>query len=78
METIIWNDSYSVGNESLDLQHKEVLSIISKLVVNDGALAMSEISSEVLRDIRKYAKEHFEYEERLLEQNSPEHADRTA
>ena len=66
MKKIIWNDSFSVGVKTMDIQHKRIISTFNKLVDNVQAHPRSEKVSEVLAEMVDYACEHFESEERLL------------
>ncbi len=67
MKEISWDSSFSVGLESIDLQHKEIIKLINTLITNSEATVRSETISEVLTRLTKYAGEHFRSEERLLE-----------
>jgi hemerythrin-like metal-binding protein len=58
--------------ESLDFQHKKMLGIIGKLGNDHEASGESELVSDVLKDIHRYADEHFQYEERLLDEDGCE------
>lgn len=67
---IEWKDSYSVGIEELDSQHRKLLELINQI----GALAEKDLSKEscfaMLNAMIKYAQEHFYTEERYLEENA--------
>lgn len=67
-----WNESYSVGVDSLDLQHKTILSLIKELDENSNALTVSDIIMTVLPGIRKYGQEHFDYEEQIVKKYAPD------
>ncbi len=82
MELITWIDSYSVGSEKLDGQHKRILAMINSL--GEAMLAGNERAAlmKIFSDLAGYAKTHFKEEEKLLEErNYPglsEHRERHA
>jgi len=59
MALMKWTDAYSVGNEVLDNQHRELIGLVNKLD-SDADLA------EVLDGLRGYCETHFRTEEDLL------------
>ena len=65
MAKIIWDDSYSVGIVKIDQQHQQLIDIINRLEdeKRSGGVILSVIS-----DLSHYVKEHFSYEESLMEQ----------
>jgi len=61
-----WNDSYAVGIEAIDREHRELFKHISKLI---DALHQSKGTEEVaatLRFLALYADSHFAMEESLM------------
>ena len=60
MARMVWKDAYSVGNEVLDSQHKELIELVNE-VNGDADLA------EVLEGLRHYREVHFRTEEDLLQ-----------
>lgn len=62
-----WKDSYSIGNEEIDFQHKELINMTDKL--QKSLTKDSEDSNivEALKFIVKYTRHHFESEERYME-----------
>ena len=61
-----WNDSYSVGIEEMDKQHKKLLRLIESIkwvVTNDRG---TDFSIDILRELRAYTLFHFADEEELL------------
>ena len=68
MEKIDWNPSFSVGVKLLDEQHKRILDMYNLLISDSEATVRSETISELLDRLTKYAAEHFQTEERLLEE----------
>lgn len=67
MEIIQWNDSYSVGIQRIDEQHKRLIKMI-----NDLAKAMrfgegKNVISKIIHEMSEYAVFHFSTEEELFE-----------
>jgi hemerythrin len=65
---IVWKPLYSVGNVSVDNQHKQILEI-----VNDLHMAMEEgndheVVKSLLDRMLRYTHTHFEFEERLMQE----------
>lgn len=65
-----WQASYSVGNQVLDDQHKQLLQICSEIENLAGNATESPTAGlkATLNDLCTYADEHFRYEEQLLKQ----------
>ena len=70
MEKIIWNNSFSVGVQELDKQHKKLINLINNLIEMKDAKVDSEIISDALTEMTKYTLEHFEAEEKLMNENN--------
>lgn len=77
MPFITWTEQLSVGIESIDNQHKNLLAIINDL--NDAmvANAADEIMQQIFERLTHYTVEHFAYEEELFDrygyEGSPAH-----
>ena len=69
MEKINWSPSYSVGVTLLDEQHKRLVDMINLLLSDSEATVRSETISELLTRLTNYAGDHFQAEERLLEEH---------
>ena len=70
MEKIMWNNNFSVGVQNLDEQHKKIIKILNKLIEMNDTTVDSEIISDTLTEMTKYASEHFEAEEKLMNENN--------
>jgi len=69
MEKIIWNNSYSVGNEKIDSQHKQIIKMINTLLDDYNHLdASSEKLHDLLDSMTNYFRNHFKEEEKFLEE----------
>ncbi len=58
-----WNASYSVGNDNLDGQHKELFAIINKL----NNKPSQDVLAQCLDDLLDYVSYHFDEEIAILE-----------
>ena len=68
MDKIIWDESFSVGNETLDNQHQNILRMINVLIDNQQSNISSEKVTNILDDLMLYVRQHIDYEEVILEQ----------
>jgi len=74
IEKIQWDKSYSVGNDKLDSQHKQIINSINQLIDNSHFALSSEPIVDILENLAHYANEHLKYEEKLLDQvNYPDY-----
>lgn len=67
MAAIRWSHDLSVGIQEIDLQHRQLVELMSSL---DKALALGqdkELMGRVMRELNTYAREHFTTEERWME-----------
>lgn len=49
------------------MQHKKLVNILNKLINSSNTTVDSELITETLGQLTGYVKEHFAYEEKLLE-----------
>ena len=68
MEEIIWKDEYSVGVDQFDRQHQHLFEIINKLTARPDTSKDSSLTSQTIKEMFDYAKEHFTAEEELMQQ----------
>lgn len=63
-----WKASYSVGNESIDAQHRKLLSMCNECEALIGlhGLVSNDRLHLLLNDLSEYVRVHFDYEESLL------------
>ncbi|MCK4293951.1 MAG: hemerythrin family protein [Planctomycetes bacterium] len=66
MEMVEWNESYSVGVEELDEQHKRWFGIINALFEASDTTGRSQAVADLLSDMKECAAAHFETEERYM------------
>jgi hemerythrin len=65
-----WKEEYSVGIESIDLQHKKLLGLINSLQTAINYKTGEAFEREALDELVDYTKTHFKFEEDMMEQNS--------
>ncbi len=63
----VWKDEYSVGIESLDEDHRKLLSLINHLQTAVHYQTGELFEKEALNEVVAYTKYHFEREEKMLE-----------
>jgi hemerythrin len=63
-----WNADYSVGDDMIDLQHRQLLSILNELVdeIERSDAPAPESARKIFDRLAAYVTEHFDYEERLI------------
>lgn len=64
-----WKDDYSVGIDSIDQQHKKLLSLINQLQTAVDYSTGEQFEQEALDELVDYTKTHFSYEEGLMRDN---------
>lgn len=68
MARIHWTKEFSVGEHSLDMEHRELLRMINHLLDHHAQETSSAIISKLLAQMTEYTARHFQHEEALLEQ----------
>lgn len=63
-----WQDSYSVGINSIDQQHKKLINLINQLQTAVDYSTGEEFEREALNELVEYTKTHFTHEEGLMQQ----------
>jgi hemerythrin len=66
---MVWKDEYSVGIDSLDNDHKKLISLLNQFTTAYDYAMSEEYEREALNDLINYTKYHFEREEQLLDQH---------
>jgi len=64
---IQWKDEYNVGIDSIDQQHRKLVSLINQLQTAVDYSTGEEFEREALDELVDYTKTHFGYEEGLME-----------
>jgi len=66
MDLMEWSDSYSVGVEEIDFQHKAFLALINRLSILQERGTPLLMTHRMLLEVLKYAEYHFVSEENLM------------
>lgn len=69
MTDIVWDERYSVGHSTIDLQHRallELVSLIRQAFSETDPLKEYQVACEALKGMSDYADVHFAEEERLM------------
>ncbi len=64
-----WKDSYSVGIESIDNQHKKLINLINQLQTAVDYSTGELFEREALDELVEYTVTHFHYEEEMMEEH---------
>jgi hemerythrin-like metal-binding protein len=67
MAAIIWKNFYSVGDASLDAQHKQIVRSINELYEAMTKKSSQQAIKPILDRLVKYTFEHFKHEEQAME-----------
>lgn len=68
IEPFLWTEYFSVGVRELDQQHQQLFTLVNRLISATGTTNIhSEMISDILGEITRYAQAHFSTEERLME-----------
>ena len=65
-EVFPWNQSYSVGIEQIDTQHKVLIRLINELHASMAAGHGNQALGKILDELVRYTEVHFTFEENLL------------
>ena len=65
---IVWKDYYTVGDPSLDAQHKEIIDLISKLYVALRQGEGNRATKDILERLIQYTLNHFSQEEGIMKE----------
>jgi len=66
-QLVVWDTTYSVGNDVLDTQHRQILEIINELfsAIKEGK--DRDIVTPLLERMLRYTETHFAAEERFMQ-----------
>ena len=62
-----WYDSYCIGDEKIDSQHKELVGMVSRLQESLSGENLKEETANALRFLVQYTRQHFVDEEELMQ-----------
>jgi hemerythrin len=70
MSMFAWQDSYSIGVQEIDAQHRRLFSLADELHTAMSGGKGKDVLETVLRNLITYTKTHFAAEERLMQRCS--------
>lgn len=74
MSYLIWDESLSVGIDSIDQEHQKLFRMINDLYEHIGKKSNDELISDLIKEMKDYTKHHFSTEETYFRQlNYPEY-----
>ena len=65
---LAWKEEYSVGIDSLDQDHKKLISLLNQFITAYDYAMSESYEREALDDLISYTRYHFEREEKLMEE----------
>jgi len=69
MKKLEWKDAYSVGNESIDFEHQEIIELINSVYTNlASSRNLAEIEEKIIH-VHAEISAHFALEERLMRES---------
>lgn len=68
MNVIKWRDSFDIGVEAMDVQHKMIIELINKLYNEIRNEESGDTALEILDEMATYAENHLQEEEMLLKE----------
>ncbi len=75
MESIKWNDEFSVGVAEIDRQHQKLVAMINRLISEQKTLTDPSTIAEMLTEMTDYAQEHFRAEEFMMSEYGYQYKD---
>ena len=66
VELFKWKESFNIGIEEIDRQHRSFLELLNDCYVKASGLGRSGIDPEMVAKLREYATSHFRFEEELM------------
>jgi hemerythrin len=74
-----WMDSYSVGDDDLDADHRRLISIIDQFIASVAEHRTKEVTGRILEQLTDYTVDHFRREEEFMRRvNYPDYAQHRA
>lgn len=66
MTQVDWKDSYSIGIETIDNQHKQLFDILNKIYIASEEESDIEVITPLFDALQDYTKYHFDEEEQYF------------
>jgi len=73
---VLWNESYSVGVERIDTQHKKLIDILNQLYGSFVDQTTGQVLEDIIRELVDYTNYHFRTEEELFEEHNYPHKEK--
>jgi len=67
---LVWKEEYSVGIDSLDNDHKQLIKLLNQFTTAYDYAMSEEYERQALKDLIDYTQYHFAREEQLLDQHN--------
>ena len=67
--TTKWTAALSSGNEEIDSQHKNILILLEKLILQNETPTITPEFTHAFTEFKQAVQKHFAYEEALLEKS---------
>ena len=67
MNFFTWKDSFAIGNEEIDKQHKGFLEYLNECYLQTSRNSSAGIDRQIREKLREYASTHFHFEEALFQ-----------
>ncbi|NPA48695.1 MAG: hemerythrin family protein [Thermodesulfobacteria bacterium] len=67
MSFVLWKPCYCIGDSKIDNQHRSLVSLLNFLYDRVQAACPKRLIDRVLMELVRYAEEHFQDEEDLME-----------
>jgi hemerythrin len=71
MAQVIWQDSYSIGINTIDIQHKQLFDIINKIYIASEQDSDLEVIMPLFDQLQDYTRYHFDEEEKYFTTLTP-------
>ncbi|MCF6310075.1 MAG: hemerythrin family protein [Sulfurimonas sp.] len=65
-KAILWDDRYKLGIDAIDIQHKKLFALVSKLYALDDDNSTKEELKDILGEFSAYMRTHFKDEEEYM------------
>lgn len=66
MYNIDWKESWESGEKDIDIQHREMFTMLQEIVAEKDSLKSEKDLEDKLKELLNHIKGHFEYEEKVL------------
>lgn len=66
MQILRWDERFSVGNQTIDFQHKKLFDLVNYLTIGSGEAYEEKVMEGLLEELIAYTDYHFSSEETIL------------